>query len=397
MAAITPFVEADSADEAGEDSTALGGLGATRTPVSEKTLVEASLAGLTRLAWNRRLVEEHLRTCRYWLEDGKEGPVIRIDKPLPRDARPWKRMSSTAPDDAFKVFSTGNEKMATLSWDLPAGPPIAGGTCPGATAAQAHVPVAARLGHLSKDRRSLRVLPPGATEPVAYSEARAICAYCYASEGRYDYTEVQAATIVRYWWTREAMRTPAAREAWITTMTGGVLRSPFPVQECKYAAEESRHIRPVRVHSSGDFFSAAYAAAWMEVGNRVAAVDPRFRFWAPTRTWAAPGGFDWPRILALNTARNFVVRPSAYHIGDAAPGELAPGRGQGSTSLVGPVGKKPSPFQKVFKDAIWTGEDDPRRTFDCAAYAVGADGSCAGARCRVCWTRPDLSVNYTFH
>lgn len=407
MAAITPFVEADNAGSAGETptGTALAGLGAAAAApaVSEKSLVEASLAGLTRLAWNRRLVEEHLRKCRYWLEETGEGTVIRIDPPLPHDARPWKRMSSSVSGDAFKVFSIGNSKMATLSWDLPAGPPAMGGTCPGATAAQAHAPLAARLGHLSRDRRHLRVLPPGTSEPLPYNEARAICAYCYASEGRYDYTEVQAGTVVRYWWSRESMRTPAAREEWIKVMTQGVLRSPFPVQECQYASEESRLIRPVRVHSSGDFFSPAYAAAWMEVGNRVAAVDPRFRFWAPTRTWAAPGGFDWPRILALNTAGNFIVRPSAYHIGDAAPGELAPGRGQGSTSLVAPIstgkdGKaKPTPFQRVFKAAIWQGEHDPRRTFDCAAYAVGADGSCSGARCRVCWTRPDLSVNYTFH
>lgn len=401
MAAITPFVEADSSGAAGETpSTGLAGLGATQAvkTVDEKSLVEASLAGLTRLAWNRRLVEEHLRKCRYWLEETGEGTVIRIDPPLPHDARPWKRMSPSVSGDAFKVFSVGNSKMATLSWDLPAGPPAMGGTCPGATAAQVHAPIQARLGHLTADRRHLKALPPGASAPLPYHEASAICAYCYASEGRYDYTEVQAGTVVRYWWSRESMRTPAGREAWIKIMVQGVMRSPFPVQECQYAREADRLIRPVRVHSSGDFFSAAYAEAWMEVGNRVAAQDNRFRFWAPTRTWAAPGGFDWPAILAKNTARNFVVRASAYHVGDAAPGELASGRGHGSTSLVAPIeGKKPSAFQKVFGAAIWRGEDDPRRTFDCKAYAVGADGSCNGARCRVCWTRPDLSVNYTFH
>lgn len=399
MAAITPFVEADTepADDGGGGSFGSLGAAAKAATVTEKSLVEASLAGLTRLAWNRSLVEDHLRTCSYWLEETREGTVIKIDKPLPRDTRPWKRMAPSLSNDTFKVFSAGNSKMATLSWDLPAGPPSTGGTCPGATAGQAHVPLAARLGHLSKDRKHLRVLPPGANEPLAFNEARSICAYCYASEGRYDYTEVQAATIIRYWWSREAMRTPEGREAWIDVMARGVLRSPFPLQECQYAAPENRLIRPVRVHSSGDFFSPRYAEAWMEVANRVAKVDPTFRFWAPTRTWAAPGGFDWPAILAKNTARNFTVRPSAYHVGDPAPGELAPGAGKGSTSLIAPVSGKPSNFQKVFASAIWQNEGDPRRTFDCKAYAVGSDGSCSGARCRVCWTRPDLSVNYTFH
>ena len=379
------------------DAAGLGDLGAPRVSrVTEKTLVEASFAGLTRLSWNRALVEEHLKTCTYWLEEGKKGTVIRIDKPLPKDTRPWKLLAAGQHDDSFAVFSVGNAKMSTLAWDLPAGPPAAGGTCPGAAAGQAHTPVNARAAMLDKERKHLRVLPPGADAPLAFNEARSICAYCYASEGRYDYTEIQAATIVRYWWTRECMSNEALREEWISIMTRGVLRSPFSIQECQYS---NSLIRPVRVHSSGDFFSAKYAEAWMEVANRVALVDKTYRFWAPTRTWAATSGFDWPKILEKNTAKNFTVRPSAYHVGDPAPGELAPGGGKGSTSLVGPPaeGKSPSNFQRLFKDAIWQGEEDPRRDFDCKAYAVGADGSCASARCRVCWTRPDLSVNYTFH
>lgn len=373
----------------------LGSFGA----VGVKNLVEQAHAGLTRFVWNRQLIEDHLRTCRFWVEDAKDGFVIKIDKRLPRDTMPWKVMSSGARGDTFMLFSEGNSKMATLSWDLPAGPPGLGGTCPGAVAGQTILPPAARAAQLDASRRFLKILPPGATEPLPFHEERTICGFCYASEGNFGYTEIQAAMLVRYWWTREALASPANRTAWIATMAEGVLRSPFELQECQYSGRTSR---PVRVHSSGDFFSPAYAEAWMEVANLVGRADPSFLFWAPTRTWAS--GFPWERILAKNTEHNFVVRPSAYHVGDAAPGPLAPGNAKGSTSLVMPPvsGKSPSNFQRLFPDALQDGQPgessrDPRRDFDCPAYLGDAEGSCVSARCRVCWTKGDWSVNYPFH
>ncbi|SRR6266702_990355 len=371
MAAITPFVESpespESLDVEQDDAPGLAGFGAIDT----KALIEQSHAGLTRFVWNRWLIEDHLRTCKFWLEDTREGIVIRIDKPLPQNTRPWKLMSPGARADQFALFSVGNAKMATLSWDLPSGPPGVGGACPGAVAAQSVLPPAARAALLTPDRTHLKVIPPGATERVAFHEERTICAFCYAGEGNFDYTEIGAAMLARYWWTKDCMSSPAAKENWITVMTDGVLRSPFPLQECKYSGKMSR---PVRVHSSGDFFAPSYAEAWMEVANRVNAIDSKFIFWAPTRTWASPN-FPWPKILAQNTAKNFVVRPSAYHVGDHAPGELIAGSGKGSTSLITPPSpgqKSPSNFQRLFPEALQNGmpgpdNHDPRRDFDCVA------------------------------
>jgi len=403
LAAITPFVESEEAPEdpsAEVQGEGLGGFGA----VDVKNLLEQSHAGLTRFVWNRTLIEDHLRTCHYWIEDDAQyGLVIRIDKPLPKDLRPWK-LTEGGPDaqlDRFALFSVGNKKMSTMSWDIPSGPPGVGGACPGAVAAQTIVPPETRAALLSKDRTHLRVTPPGYDRPVEFKEAQTICAYCYAGEGNFDYAGVQTGLTVRYWWTKDALSTPEGRAAWITTMAEGVLRSPFPLQEDKYSG---RMTRPVRVHSSGDFFSPAYAEAWMEVANLVGGADKDVVFWAPTRTWASPGFLaKWPAILAKNTAKNFIVRPSAYHVGDFAPGPLAPGNAKGSTSLIHPPepGKESSNFQRVFHDAVQDGQPgpnntDPRRDFDCPAYTEEG-GSCVTSRCRVCWTMPERSVNYPFH
>lgn len=406
----------DAEGDEEDDSDVVVAKGASQAEILQQQ-VEVNHVNLTRFVWNRSLVEEHLRSAKYWIET--IGPkkaanefVFKIDPPMPKDVRPWKLIGSHD-GVTFRFFGDGNAKMACPTWDLPSGPPVTGGTCPGAAAAQTVVPVGQREQHLAKDDEGrlikphrLKVLAPGG-EAVPFREAYTICSACYAGEGNFDYGEIQGATLLRYWWTKEMLRTPEGTREWIEIMASAILAMEIaPAADCYTDSV----IRPVRIHSSGDFFSPAYAEAWMHVANAVGDVDDTILFWCPTRTWAAPtskhegSAFDWPKILSILQRPNLVVRPSAYHVGDNAPeGLTEPGENgyaRGTTALVGPVDGKPKVFQAAFPDAIWRGEDDDRRDYDCPVYALkkaGSKGSCAAAGCRVCWTRPDLRVNYALH
>jgi hypothetical protein len=133
----------------------------------------------------------------------------------------------------------------------------------------------------------------------------------------------QAGELMRYWWTRECLATPAGRKEWLSTMTRAILAA--------VDKPNRQGIKPVRVHSSGDFFNRTYFDAWMDLVDLVGDLDPKVRFWAPTRCWAIPN-FDWDRLGSMKH-QNLVVRPSAYHVGDAAPGRLHPSNAYGTTAI----------------------------------------------------------------
>jgi hypothetical protein len=174
-------------------------------------------------------------------------------------------------------------------------------------------------------------------------------------------------------------------------------------------------VRPVRIHSSGDFYSPRYAQAWIDVANR----HHDIVFWAPTRTWAAAGWVEhWRKLLPKVKHGNFVVRPSAYHTGDIAPNENNhpwPGSYPFQITMATHPDDPPSHRHKVTPVAgttsIYAFDDrrapaDGRYDWGCRAYAVlkdakdcrhaaAPDGSDSG--CRACWLRPDLRINYTTH
>lgn len=419
MAAIVPFIETPAV-EPPPNAVALAALAdAGDRTAYVKEILQQSHAGLTRFYWNRLLLEEHLRTCRVWLErDGSNDIVFRIDRPIPRDVRPWKRISPTANVDRFNLFGADNQKMACPTWDLPSGPPNTGGTCPGALAAQTTVPVDARRAHLTRSGTHLKAIPPGAEEPVPYKEAQSICVMCYAAEGSYDYGEIQAGEVIRYWWTNAMLKSEGGYREWVRIVAAGLLARSIPTyvdepddlgsNKVPPELRTGRTLRPVRLHSSGDFFSKRYAEAWVDVCNVVGKADPSIVIWAPTRTWAAPGWQEmWPDVLRRLRRPNLVLRPSAFHIGDRAPDGLVeigrPGYSRGTTSLVGPGNEQGGgTYQAAFPEAIARpiASGDDRRDWDCPVYSLHADGdlgSCAVARCRICWLRPDLRVNYTLH
>lgn len=435
----------------------LGGLG----KLKDLPPLAASHASLTRTLWIRRLLERALATRTYkvvqsWdiTEGGAKAAsygemAFKLDRPMDRNEIPW----MTAAFKSYGTFSMWGEtaKMACPSFDLPAGGAEAGGACPGADAGQSIISYTKRMTQLSdvdgnplgcsRDGNPLTAyipnVPPGERERVALRERDTICSQCYATAGNYPSPHVQAAEIIRYWWCKSMLAAGRTQE-WVDT----VVRS---MQLLKYPWYRSG-IMPVRIHSSGDFFSPAYARAWVQVANRIWALDRRIVMWAPTRSWAAAGWGDeagsteakWREIFGqLVSARerpelpNLVLRASAYHVGDNAPGQMVPGtRGTarfpvvdrtgtrfvehehellvggtavGTTSLLAEGAGRPTAEGPDFRAN--RGADDYRRDFDCGVYAEGAGAHDCNAAfgidgqrgCRVCWTHPQVRVNFTTH
>jgi hypothetical protein len=191
-------------------------------------------------------------------------------------------------------------------------------------------------------------------------------------------------------------------------------------------------IRPVRIHSSGDFFSKEYATFWIDVANQVGADEaaagnvPNIRFWAPTRTHVltGKGSFDWPSLLNRMVVftdetgrpfKNFAIRPSGYNIGDAAPYMLGAGSlDAGGTSVLSSLDS----IKPGIQGAVLVESERGRRglpvlksagegyfDWQCGVYALNAgDKTCAKALgpdgkvgCRACWVQPQLRVNYVVH
>lgn len=438
MSAITPFLDRTQRTE-GEGTPAgqcpvpggplptLGGLFGDFGVVREAPALEASHAELTRTVWIRRGLEEELLTGlrggerEFWIEsDCKTGELFfHLSPAMQKDILPW--YVGVGDVDRFSFFGS-NGKMKCPTWDLPAGSPHIGGSCPGATAGQTVVEPEKRTAVMGEGGR-LPVVTPGMGEAQRVNERTALCQQCYALEGNYPSPHVQVGEILRYWWSRDMLSSGRAGE-WVNTMVRAVGALNIPLTR--------QGIRPIRVHSAGDFFSPAYAAAWMEVANRVWELEqgrgrrePEIRFWAPTRAWAVRG-FDWPGIASRLRYPNMIVRPSSYHVDDPAPGALAPRWPKGATSVINDHNRGMVPeleqrlasseagrirIRETYEHNRGEGAGgDERFDWDCQTYAIKMKGggdlapSCEDATapdgqrgCRACWTFPGLRINYTTH
>jgi hypothetical protein len=374
-------------------------------------LVEATHAELTRSVWIRRSIEDLLHGRQYHIADGRDvrshvedegGKASGADNgrlyfvmrpPFRQDEIPWMPMAMKEFGATALIGKSG--KMACPTWDLPAGSPHIGGSCPGATSGQTVIPVEIR-------RKGEQAAAPGRGVDVANT----ICQLCYASSGNYLSPHVQIGEVIRYWWTRTMMESPAGRAEWIATVVRAIQGEMFP-DERMIDPRTGKPIMPMRVHSSGDFFSAAYAEAWIEVANAL----PEVTFWAPTRTWAAPGWMGtWARLMPLMRHGNLIIRPSAYHTGDVAPSQASyPWEGNylfnsaGTTALYKPGAAALSPMIAADDHGVMR---DPRADWQCQTYALQKDEAKTCMRalapdgktgCRACWLRTDLRVNYSVH
>ena len=384
MSAVTGGVEQDEDTEG-----SLAGLGAAR---QEPRALAAMHKGLTQNHWIRSALSWYLQKVRVRHEwDGHELLIVVTDAPvkdaegpyIPKNAVPWSQMAF--PIRSVKAWSYLNKKMDCPSFDLPTGAASVGGSCPGAVEGQTIVPN--RKGVLSVNG-----------QPVDL--AKTICNACYVTAGPFGYTSNQLAQMLRHIWVAGMLN--HSYEGFVSVMTESILAMP----EQLFPRNAPGDILPIRIHSAGDFFDFRYASAWLDICNRVGD-DPkgrRFRFWAPTRTWVVRGWPEWWRSnLPRLTHDNLLVRASAFHFDDPAPGALdgKPARstttGMGSTSMFNTGrGRSAEDFkakggQQRFYD--WT----------CPTFAdVG--GSCTTSvnptgskHCRACWVRPDLRVQYPAH
>jgi hypothetical protein len=404
----TESAVASLSPEEAEAGGGLAGLGKTPEELGDSLEAEVtadainvSHAGLEQMAWLRQAVSESLAGIPFHVEfAGREVKLV-LDGSIPANMTPWNPPTSTAQRN-FSLLSW-TSKMGTPSFSLPAGPPVMGGSCPGAAAGMTIVPLVtlrARANDVAKvTGRPVRL-------------AQAICQHCYAEGGQYATANVQVAQVLRYQWVQQALEDGS----FVDVMSWALQNADYRLNGGTETVEEldpesgvtkkvKRQVRGerknqkfFRLHDSGDFFSEQYIAAWRAVADN----NPDVTIWAPTRAWAIPKLRE-----AINThnkgSQNLVIRPSAYHVNDPAfaVAELGPGFSAGTT---------------VFKDMLKPSDTqghvnvpDAPYDWDCQAYttdsgkvtcrdALAPDGV---AGCRACWLHGKgndaLRVNYTLH
>src|SRR5262249_19580928 len=129
--------------------------------------------------------------------------------------------------------------------------------------------------------------------------------------GRYSQAQIKRAQWARFDWARECLRSADGTDEFVRTMVEAI---------------DATGYRYMRVHDSGDLFSAAYTRAWIRICMALSWV----RFWFPTRSWQAP----WVDVIKeLAALPNAAVRPSAIHFDDEPPEIDGPGCGHDGESV----------------------------------------------------------------
>ena len=326
-----------------------------------------------------------------------------------------------------------NSKMRCPTFDLPAGSSVMGGACPGAIAGQSVVPLDTRLraAREAAEYSHRYNLQTGQLESGHYEIENAICEYCYATGGKFSEASVQIKQLIAFGFVmRMVMTNPEALKQVLFEATLGA-EGFFKTKNDKTARF---NFLPVRVHSSGDFYTVEYAKIWIDVAWMLLANEKNggraVRLWAPTRTHVNAG---FRRLWAsAQVPMNFAIRPSAWHVGDVAPApivtlhDLAPQpagqyRPDGPRVMLRGADGEPLMVQgtSVLRAKVAPAYAGAAYDFQCGTYALDAkEGkSCAlssppeavgpqhdgvndtGVKngCRACWIRPDLRVNYAFH
>jgi hypothetical protein len=225
---------------------------------------------------------------------------------------------------------------------------------------------------------------------------------CYASGGKYGEAVVQFAEVARFALVSSML---AQNEEGLVDL---LVRALEETQKWESIDAKRHGIRPVRVHSSGDFFSPKYASMWLKVAaklhnNAILAKksgDTSYLpivLWAPTRTHVLKGWSDFWKGQKIPP--NFMIRPSAYSVGDPAPfiKRKSPTGTKGTSVL----------FADDSESRLTKGGHGDGTKFDwqCGVYDLGkGEKTCVKAKapdgkvgCRACWVRPDLAVNYVIH
>jgi hypothetical protein len=387
---------------------------------SESPPIEQQHAELLKLAYMREALLADITAPGQTIRAVKVGASwqLALARPEAKYAAPWSGLPG-ARSGYGNIFGADNSKMKCPSFDLPAGAPSAlYGTCPGAAQGQSITQdnagrVEAGLVNGVQTERVIvlkaggaPVILPGTGQEVNLRES--ICQSCYAVGGNYLlHASIQVASIMRYLWSKESMKRPETRREWINVMVDAIKGLSF--------CDTGDAIRPVRLHSAGDFFTPSYALAWVEVINQIGREDKDSKLpitiWAPTRTWAASASWIkfWQDVFGggvVNSAgelvkvenpAHFVVRPSAFHFGDPAP-------------VAGQFGSPAAGTTAVWDKDVARQGAAGRYEWTCRAYATKSTKSCPSAEapddegrptgkpgCRACWTKPHLRVAYSGH
>lgn len=394
--------------------------------------MEQKHANLTRMVFGRRVIEEALATTRITLEEEQGKYFFKLDPPMRADVVPWAlapaKKKEGKEDEGGDLPVAGKYprlslwslagKMGCPTWDLPAGAGAVGGACPGAKAAQTVILSNERRTMLAADGKLKAEVPgeagekPGWGEIVPVKIQDTICGSCYAYVGNYANPNTQAGEIIRYWWVKSCLTSKEGKKQLEDVLVRSILTSKFPVTPYQFKAEPrdgfapsdklGGSLKPVRVHSSGDFFDIEYFEVWINVANRVFRLDPTIRFWAPTRMWAMPNFTkQMEKRMDRLESDNFLVRASAYHFNDPAPGAIHPDNAVGSCSIY-----------KEDDLRVKGGKDD-RYDISCPIYDAKTpknQTTCASAPppagsgreeekhgCRACWLMKDKRINYQAH
>jgi hypothetical protein len=385
--------------------------------------LQKSQAELLRLSYTRKALIERLKKTGFSLVTKGRQAFIRLDEPV--GVEPVFNPVGDGTIQNTRLLSW-TMKMGCPSFSLPAGARETGGSCPGAMAGQSAVPKRARM---DAQKFVLNVIDPGGRENKDVELAMTVCNSCYATGGNYAYGSSQYHQVMRRIWTDAALKD----RSFVKTMSWAIENADYLLEGGEVVVESKkvfyeREVRPnrfFRIHDSGDFYSSTYLKAWKDIANNFRG-DPqvkndpsRIYFWAPSRMWATPGGLEWVRKIngtdPYPETNNLIIRPSAYHINEQPPPALQePGSGWANWTVVYAAEIKDTiPFPQYNRPG-GSGKARGGNPFDwdCQAYAVDNEAhSCRNARspnktglgehgdtgCRMCWVRPDKTVNYTEH
>lgn len=394
-------------------------------------ILDDSHTGLMTTNWTRQATEDSLAGREIHVMQGvltaagnrgdKREIYLSLDQPAGKI--PLWNPPGDGKAQKFSLLSW-TSKMDCPSWSLPAGHISVGGSCP--AAAQSTMDP-------RKLEERLRRVGKVLDRPVSLPSA--ICQHCYAEGGQYGTGMVQYAQVLRFAWTKIAVRTTNPKTGntyFFDTLSAAIANADYHLDGGKprdnYVPREPKGStqKYFRVHDSGDFYEPSYFLEWVKLTRK----HQEVKFWAPTRMWAVPKLARMLREMHADGSipANFIIRPSSYALNDHAPPPI-PGmaaatvvidkeqnrgmrpeweesvRARERAQVEEFLSKRGNTVEKLSTIRAPGGPDD-RYDWDCRAYARDDKGhTCRYAYdvdsgqpgCRVCWERPDLRVNYTLH
>ena len=355
-----------------------------------QSVVGQSHAKLLNLAYMRQVVIEQLSGKNITPMRSGTDFYLQIDKSVRGPV--WNPLHSTLKTSRLLSWTT---KMCAPSFSLPAGSKQIAGSCPGANAGQSIV------SDKERKRAAEILLPVLGVDQIDLPKA--VCQFCYASGGQYATGGVQFHQIIRYAWTRRAIREdmngnviiPGEEEksVFVRVMTQAIENADFKINGAKGLSPEPDQgsgQRFFRLHDSGDFFALQYFRCWKKIADHFKDII----FWTPSRIWTQ-GEKLINEISVINgpaEASNLVIRPSGFHVN-------APGPPRKNYNWSGWAGTT-----TVYQHASQAQAEGQDYDWNCKAYEVDKGPNCRDAvgengekGCRACWLHKDARINYTLH